>query len=275
MLVRTPSRRAGFTLIELLVSLVMLAVVGNAILAMMVAMQRITRQQSETAALQGNLRTGMQLLQGELVELAAGDITTMANDKVGYRAMRGLGETCEVTTASVKLRRSTYGGLRGPTADRDGLWLYLDADTTQSNDDQWKPFAMTAVATSTCPDGSDAWRLTVALSAADSASAGVPGPVRTYEDMEIGQVQEDGLEWLGIRSIGFGETSLVPVSGPVAWNGVRFAYRDLNDAATTNPAEVETIRVTLRGVTERPVGVNAGGAYSRSDSLLLRIRLRN
>lgn len=271
----TPNRRAGFTLVELLTSLVMLAIVGNAIIAMMMAMQRITRQQSETAAMQGTLRTGLQLLQGELVELSALDITTMANDKIGYRAMRGLGETCEVTTSAVKLRRSTYGGLRNPTADRDGLWLFLDGDSTRTNDDHWTSFPMSAVGVSTCPDGSDAWLLTVPLAAADSAQAGVPGPARTFEEMEVGQIQEDGLEWLGIRSIRFGETSLVPVSGPVAWNGVRFAYRDLNDVTTANPSEVATIVVTLRGVTERPVGVNSGGPISKTDSLTLRIRLRN
>lgn len=267
--------RAGFTLIELLISLVMLAIVGNAMLALVVTMRRITRKQAETATMQGSLRTAFQLLQTELVELSPEDLTELAPERLRYRAMRGLGESCERSPSSIKIARSSYTGLRAPTAGRDGVWVFVEGDSTRSSDDRWVPLALGAVSASSCPGGGAAWTVDVALGDADSAKMVVPSPVRTFEEMEIGQVEEDGMQWLGIRSVGFGETSLVPVSGPVTWNGVRFVYLDGSDSPTPTPALVRSMVVTLRGITERPIGTNLAGLVRGSDSLQLRIRLRN
>jgi prepilin-type N-terminal cleavage/methylation domain-containing protein len=267
--------RRGFTLIELLISLVMLAIVGNAMLALVVTMRRITRKQSETATMQGSLRTAFQLLQTELVELSPEDLTELNADRVRYRAMRGLGEACERSPATIKVAKSSYSGLRAPTAGRDGVWVFVEGDSTRNSDDRWVPLALTAVSASSCPDGGEAWTLNVSLGDADSAKMVVPSPIRTYEEMEIGQVEEDGMQWLGIRSVGFGEASLVPVSGPVTWNGVRFVYLDGSDSSTPTPSLVRSMIVTLRGVTERPIGTNLAGLVRGSDSLQLRVRLRN
>ena len=268
-------RRGGFTLVELLISLVMLAIVGNAMLALVITMRRITRKQSETAAMQGSLRTGFQLLQTELVELSPADLTELNSEKLRYRAMRGLGESCERTPTTIKVARANYSGLRAPTAGRDGVWVFLDADSTKTNDDSWIPLALTSVSASTCPGGGAAWLLGVALGDADSAKMVLPSPIRTYEEMEVGQVEEEGQQWLGIRSIGFGEASLVPLSGPVTWNGVRFGYLDGSNNATGNASLVRSIVVTLRGITERAIGTSPAGLVRGTDSLQLRIRLRN
>jgi hypothetical protein len=189
--------------------------------------------------------------------------------------MRGIGETCELSTSEVKLRKGTYGGLRPPTQGRDDLWLFLDDDSTRTTDDRWIALDLGGVSASSCPDGADAWSLGISLAPEDLARAWVPGPIRTFEEMEIGQVQEDGQEWLGIRSSGFGEEALVPVTGPVAWNGVRLRYFDQADADTGNPLAVTSIVVTLRGVAERAAGIGNGGIITSTDSLTLRIRLRN
>jgi len=268
-------RRGGFSLIELLVGLVMFAIMGNALVAVMVTMHRVTRKQSETAAMQGSLRTGFELLQTELIELAPEDLNAIANDRLRYRAMRGVGESCERNTTTIKIAKSSYSGLRPPTAGRDGLWLFLDGDSTTTSDDRWTAFPFTTVSAGTCPGGEPAWALGVSLSPDDSAAMTVPAPVRTFEEMEIGQVETDGEQWLGIRSIGFGEGSLIPVSGPVTWNGVRFDYLDGTDAPTTTPSQVRSMIVNLRGVTERAVGTGSAGLYRGVDSLQLRIRLRN
>ncbi len=267
--------RGGFTLVELLISLVMLAIVGNAMLALVVTMHRITRKQSETAAMQGSLRTGFQLLQTELVELSPEDLIELNADRLRYRAMRGLGESCEVTSTTVKVAKSSYTGLRVPTAGRDGIWLFVEGDSTRSDDDRWTPLALSAVGAAACPGGGEAWALEVAVGEADSAKTVVPSPVRTYEEMEIGQVEEEGQHWLGIRSVGFGEASLIPLSGPVTWNGVRFTYLNGSDAPTGSAALVRSMIVTLRGITERPIGTSLAGLVRGTDSLQLRIRLRN
>jgi len=265
----------GFTLIELLISLIMFAIVGNAMLAVMMTMHRTTRKQSETAAMQGSLRTGFQLLQTELVELAPEDLTNMAVDRVRYRAMRGLGEACEVTATTIKVPKSSYTGLRAPTVGRDGVWVFVEGDSTRNNDDQWVPLPITAIASSGCGGFGAAWEFTVTLGASDSAKMILPSPIRTYEEMEMGQVEEDGQRWLGIRSVGLGEATLLPVSGPVSWNGVRFDYLDASNVQTAVATDVRSVVVTLRGVTERPVGTSSAGLVRGADSLQLRIRLRN
>ncbi len=256
--------------------MVMLIVVGNALLAMTLAMHRITRKQTETAAMQGSLRSSFQLLHTELVELGPQDLIELAGDRLRYRAPRGLGETCQVTSQAIRVPKSSYNGLRSPVGTRDGVWLFLDGDSTRTTDDRWITLALDEVSVGVCPGGAEAWVLPVSLSPADLAGAVVPGPVRTFEVMETGQVEEDGQQWLGIRSISLGEPDLVPVSGPVTWNGVRFSYLNGSDVATTSPSEVRSLVVTLRAITERPVGTGTGVAGLRgTDSLQLRVRLRN
>ncbi len=209
------------------------------------------------------------------MELAPEDLLGLAGDRLRYRAMRGIGESCQVTTTTIKIPKASYAGLRPPTGGRDGVWLFLDGDSTRSSDDRWAALALDGVTVASCPGGDEAWALTVSLLPADSATAITPGPVRTFEEMEIGQVQEDGQEWLGIRSVGLEEPGLVPVSGPVTWNGIRFAYLDGDDAPTTAPAAVRSVVVMLRGITEQPVGTGSGGLVRGTDSLELRVRLRN
>jgi prepilin-type N-terminal cleavage/methylation domain-containing protein len=279
----TASRR-GFTLVELLIALVLLALVGQALLTVLLTMQRVTRRQTEVASMQGSLRSGLQLVQAELLELYAdagadsSDIVSLGAQTLRYRAMRGLGEACQVGTAEVRLRKTSYYGLRVPTAVRDGLLLFLEGDSTIRGDDAWRAVPITAVAGgSSCPDGSEAWSLTVALTPLDVAAAPVPGPVRTYEVMELGLVNDGGQDWLGIRSISLGETQLEPVVGPVTSNGVGFSYFDLAGNPTADPDDVNTILVVLRGMTDRSIGAGFGpaAAANPTDSLTLRIQLRN
>ncbi|MGQ0701553.1 MAG: hypothetical protein ACT4PM_00295, partial [Gemmatimonadales bacterium] len=75
--------------------------------------------------------------------------------------------------------------------------------------------------------------------------------------------------------IGLSEEDLMPVTGPVTLNGVRFAFLDSTDAPTGTSVNVRTILATLRGMSDRPVGTAAGEIEYAADSLTVRIRLRN
>jgi prepilin-type N-terminal cleavage/methylation domain-containing protein len=274
--------RRGFTLIELLVSLIMLVIVGGALYKLLVTVQRVSGRQTEVSNLQGNLRAGVQFVQSELGELASNaagassDIVSMSATNLRYKAMRGLGETCEITATGVKVQRGTYSGAV-PIAGRDRLWFLWDHDSTLVADDTWHDLAITDVAASTCPDGTTpSMTLSVTLTAHQVDSTYAPSPVRTWEEMEIGPVTVGGQLWLGVRSISHNQDDLLPLAGPLAAGGLAFEYREADGSVTANPNWVKIIRVTLIGATDRQVHKGVGGAMEiEMDTLQVRIQLRN
>ena len=278
-------RRRGFTLIELLVALILLIIVGGGLYQVLITVQRVSLKQTEVSNLHGNLRAGMQLIQSELQEIATNngagalstdtDITAMTQTLLTYNAMRGVGETCEVpSTTAVKVRKSSYAG-RAPIANRDALRLYTDADTAQVADDTWPPYPILQVDGDVCPDGEAAWALTIATIPV-LANVSVPGPIRTYETMQIGLVNDAGQDWLGIRSISGAEAALVPVVGPLTSTGLRFDYFAGDGSAAVLTSDVKAIRITLRGITDRTVSTGLGSALGNpSDSLKFQVQLRN
>jgi prepilin-type N-terminal cleavage/methylation domain-containing protein len=281
--------RRGFTLIELLVSLILLVIVGGGLYQMLVTVQRVSRKQSEVSNLQGNLRAGMQLIQSELSEVfsnAAGagqsDIEAMSATAITYRAMRGIGEACEVPTlTSVKVQDSTWRG-RIPTPSSDSLLVYWDRDSTKTSDDSLVKAGFTGRTPSTCPDGTAAWSLPLGGVGLPSLTGiYVPLPVRTWEQMQIGSVTDNGQLWLGIRSISGGQATLVPAVGPLAAGGLDFKYYNgaSPPAITANVNLVKSIKITLWGVTDRAVSTGVGQALgtvaSARDSLVMWVELRN
>jgi prepilin-type N-terminal cleavage/methylation domain-containing protein len=274
--------RRGFTLVELLVALVLLVIVGGGMYSLLLTVQRVARRQVEISGMHGSLRTGLQLIQSELQEVAAdsgagtSDILAMTGTSIQYRAMRGLGETCSVSQTAVQVRQSSWSGLRVPAHPRESLALYIDGDSTTKSDDTWLLLSGSSISASTCPDGTPAWTFAVTLTAAQVNGTYVPGPARTYERMEIGRITDGGADWLGVRSISAGETTLIPVVGPITPDGVGFKYYDVLDNETTTLSAVASIRITLRGLTERAINQGVNGALGNvSDSLSVRVQLRN
>jgi hypothetical protein len=91
-------------------------------------------------------------------------------------------------------------------------------------------------------------------------------PVRIYEVMELKLYRSEGKSWLGARSVSAGE-AIQPVVGPLAdENGFRLEYLD-GAGTTSDVTSVQSIRVTLRGISEGPVQVE--------EALTTQISLRN
>ena len=280
--------RHGFTLIELMIALVLLGIVGGVTFQMLINTQRLSTAQAERMSLQSAVRTGALVVPSELREIginAAGvsDLLQIGTDSVTYRAMRGVGFTCSVTGTQVKLINSfalPFNSLRGVTPGRDSLLIYVDNDPTTLADDQWVKTRITAVATSTC-GATAAIALTTDdftgfITSGSIAGAIVGGPVRTFEVMRLKLYTLDGQSWLGAQSLSASE-SVQPALGPLTANGFELAYYDVNGNVTTNVANVRSIQVTLRGVTERPIasGGNVGDNTYVQDSLVARVMLRN
>ncbi|HEV8150624.1 MAG TPA: type II secretion system protein [Gemmatimonadales bacterium] len=273
----------GFTLVELLVAMIMLVIVGSGLYGTLTTLQRVSTKQAEVSNLQGNLRTGMQLVQSELQELftnagtSNSDLVSLSDTLLRYHAMRGLGETCEVTTSGVKIQSVSWNG----SVPKSGQHLLLlwDKDSTLASDDVWLELTPTGGPSlaALCPDGvTAAYSVPVTLTVAQRDSIYPPSPVRTLDDMEMGLVASGGQNWLGIRSFTAAEPELIPVIGPLAAGGLTFEYRDAAGNLTGAPENVKSILVTLRGISDRTVATGLGSTQGNpTDSVQVRIQLRN
>lgn len=279
--------RLGLTLIELLVSVVILGVIGAVTYKFLANTQRVTRSQSELVNLQSNIRTGVLVVPTELREIGVGpagsDIVSMNGTGIEYRAARGLGFTCQVTAAEIRIVNTTsspYFGLRSIVPGRDSLFVFVEGNTGISSDDVWARLAITSVdPASTCgPDPAIA--IGVAGLTALPGGVGaldVGGPVRPFEVMELRLYSSSGKFWLGARSVSGGELSLQPVLGPLTSNGLELAYFNAAGNPTANRNQVRSIRVAIRGVTDQltrgPAGTGPTGYVQ--DSLITTVSLRN
>jgi len=280
----TSRARAGFSLTELLIAMIIFLAVSAMMYASLQLTQRTSRAQTERSALQGNLRTAIQVLTSELKQLqvnpAAGssDILAMSDSNVVFRSMRASGITCSVSPTSVVLRNS--GGLlslgRQIIAGRDSLLLFADRDTLNVGDDWWVALPITATpAVAACPDGSAG--LVLVTSGVPVPDVLVPGPVRTFEVMQLATTRSGGQNWLGARSVSAGQ-ALQPFLGPVdSTTGVRFAYLDAVGSVTAAPSAVRQIDVFVRTISRTPIneGVGLGPGSVGSDTLRVRVALRN
>lgn len=273
-------RRAGFTLVELLVALVIFVMVAASLYRVLNVSQRTSRTQTEKAAMQGSLRTGLQLALSEIQELwtdqgVGSAITAMSATSMSYDAMRGIGMTCEApTVTSIKLQRDTWTGLLAP-APNQGVYLFDEGPSaTSENDDLWRVATITSVTNSTCPDGSAAIVLTVNdLVNVDNVK--FPGPARTYEPMQLGLVASGGRNWLGIASTG---AALTPLAGPLAstGNALLLEYYNRDGNTTTNMSSVKSIILRLYGETDRMANENVSSTTTLlKDSMIVRVQLRN
>jgi Tfp pilus assembly protein PilW len=295
--------RRGFTLVELLIGLVFTMAVSGVIYQLLLTNQRVARNQAEHTGLQGNVRSAAQIIASELRELgydsvpamaglgvnatASSDILIAQPGRIRYRGMRGLGFTCfPPTTAQLRLRRSTYQGLRDPLVS-DSVSIFLEGNETISGDDAWVRAQVTGVAASTCSDNSTAIALSLAWPAASAthpaAASAVGrmvtgGPVRVYEVMEMQYYAENGRSWLGMQAVSRG-LAREPLAGPLADStggvrGLTFGYLDRNDAATAVLTAIRTVTIDLDGVTEQAVR-SRGAPMIDSLSLSTRVALRN
>ena len=283
------ANRRGFTLAEIMIAMTLMLIVSGAVFKLLVSTQRLSRSQVERAGLQSNVRMGSLVVLNDLRELGTvtagaadkNDILTIAADAISYRAMRGMGFTCQPPTATqVRITRNAFSGFRDPQAGRDGLYVFIDGNQDSEADDTWLPVAITDVSSATaCPGAlGDGITLTTANTAALVGPPAIPvgTPVRFYEVMELKLHVADGKSWLGARSISAGEV-IQPVLGPlVDGNGFQLEYLDAGGAATADRTAIKSIRITIRGISDGAVNPGVEGILTQvQDSLVTQVTLRN
>jgi prepilin-type N-terminal cleavage/methylation domain-containing protein len=276
--------RRGFTLIEVLIALVVMGLVTGAIYTLLNTNQRLAVAQAEQVSLQSNVRTGSLVVPNELRELNTvvggtlpqNDILTKLPDQIQYRAMRGLGFVCIAPVANATtlvIRKSTWTGLRGPLANLDALYLFVDGNPDDDLDDAWQLVAITGVATpgNECGGGVAGYKLTVAAIPAVPINT----PVRLFEVMEMKLHPDGGQWWLGARSVSGGE-AMQPVLGPLTSTGFRLVYLDGAGGQTADEKNVKSVRIIVQGLTADAVRAGGFGAMGHPvDSLVSQVMLRN
>jgi len=262
--------------------------VGTVIFKLLQSEQRVSNAQAERVMMQSSVRTGALVVPSELRELstnAAGqtDLMQISADSVTYRAARGVGFTCAVTSTQIKILNTSvlpWNGLRDISPGRDSLLLFVESDPGKATDDVWVRLPVSSVAATTC--GSNA---AIAVNTPNFL-AGLPGgllsnvvvggPVRTEEVMRLKSYASGGKQWVGIASLSGGD-AVQPILGPITAGGFQLAYFTGDGTATATLSAVRVIRITLIGVTDRAVargGVSGPNALLQ-DTLVTRVLLRN
>ena len=275
-------RPRGFTMVEVLIALVIMSIVTGAIYQLLNRTQRLSLAQTEQVSLQSNVRTGSLIVPNELRELntwlGAGigprnDIIAAEADAITYRAMRGMGFVCEPPgPTELRLAASSWTGLRDPVAARDSLYLFIDGNPNDDDDDGWLQVDITGVASpaNACA-GAPGFILTV------DAVPAVPlnTPVRVFEVMELKLYQPDGSWWLGARSVAV-EANLQPVLGPLTDDGFQLEYLNGAGAITADLSAIQSVRVVVQGLTDDAVRAHGTAALGHpEETLSTQVLLRN
>src|SRR5688500_10499782 len=267
----------------MLLALIIFVATASLIYASMRLMEKVHRTGGERAGAQITIRSGSQTVAAELREVnnvadgGMSDLIAISGNSVTYWAMRSSGTTCQVSNNEVRIRKGpTYSAYRPPVMIEDSLLVFADHDSLLVADDEWVQLPILGPpSNSTCPDGTPALALARAPAGLVVADYYVPGPVRTFELMQLAITTSGGRQYLGAQSLS-GGGSMEPVIGPLGGGGLQLVYKDQAGNPTTVPASVRTIDLTVRSQGYRPVTTLGGGVgMMLRDSLALRVLLRN
>jgi prepilin-type N-terminal cleavage/methylation domain-containing protein len=277
--------RRGFTLVELLIGLVLIGIVSAGVYRVLINNQRIYSAQTQRIEMLQNIRAGAAILPAELRELSAseGDIVAMNATGIHIRGMRQLAFLCATPVLGganpvLAVRREPLYGLRDFDVSRDSIFVYYEGNDATRSDDGWVIGRITSVAAGVCPDASPAWLLTTNLtftspqvSATGNILAG--SPVRGFEHVTYRLYNAaDGRPYIGLQE---GSSTIQPIIGPMAPNGLTLAYFDSTGSPTSTRDRVAMIQMTLRAETRQAFRQLDGSIARSIDSVSTWVALRN
>jgi prepilin-type N-terminal cleavage/methylation domain-containing protein len=289
--------RNGFTIVELLIALVLFLIVSAATFQLLNNTQRVSRAQSERTEMQSNMRAGALIVPAELRSIGydrfvtgtgnpAGtimsDILGMAADSIAFRAVRSSGIICATPAANTYVLDTGwfYTGYRAIAAGRDTLMVYGEQNPNLSADDIWFRKRITAVGAGNCAAAYGGGRAGTAITTDDAVpgdSIVVGAVFHSFEVMSYKLMQgADGRWYLNARSMSNPGDAYQPMLGPLAPNGFRLDYFDVNGNVTAVPANVRTIQVTMISQSgSRTSDMGSSNQQIQTDSVVTRVALRN
>ena len=266
--------RRGFTLVEMLIVTVLGSVLLFATYQVLITNQRTYAAQAAQIQNQQVSRASLDVLFGELREVSAGagDILGMGTDTLRVRAMRHYGLICNVNSLvsnTISLDVMKVGDWFG---DADSVFVFAENSINTSSDDAWILTKVASRDTTVSCGSNDAQRLTFVDPAFALNTITTGSPVRSYTNYKYGMMTYNGDKYLG-RQEKTGD--VVPMVGPLkdsaGVGGVRFTYLDSMSAATTTPANVRQILVTVRTWSD----VSTSQGTQVADTVALTIYPRN
>lgn len=307
MSISKPSRRAGFTLSELIVAMVLFGIVMGAATQVIIRQQRFYRGAGELLDLRNHLRQGITVLATDLrtVYPGDGDVYAWSRSSIGFRSVTASTIVCLFPTTTtvvipprILVQNNTLTAWMSAPVVGDSVMVYDEGLEVGNNDDVWRRYQITAVATvngtnaclpatgyTVASDIRPSTRFT--LSAPLSPTIVTGAPIRIFRRVDYGIYQAaDSLWYLGSSDCLPGRTpvcsSLQPVSGPYrplsgpTMSGLVFSYFDAAgaelDPATASVTDVARIDITVRGETTAPY---SSSDEFQTDSATFTIGLRN
>lgn len=308
------SRPVGFTLAELVIGLVFLGLVGASIVSLLVRQQRFSSSVQTIIDTRRQIRQAAAMLPSDLrgVSSAGGDIYSMTDSSIDFRATTGTSIVCVTSTATKTLnlvplslgKASVMTTWFTTPAANDSIMVYDDgANGYASSDDTWRPYGVSSVTalsgvSTNCPTttgllqtgdlvaSNSIYQLT--LPVAQSATIHVGAAVRFFKHAHYSLYRAaDGSWYMGYYDCKLGRTpncsAIQALAGPLnayaaagsGTSGLHFTYYDSTGAATTVPANVARISVVVRGQASKLVSLTGAGYRAFGDSLRIDVGLRN
>jgi prepilin-type N-terminal cleavage/methylation domain-containing protein len=205
--------RRGFVLLEILVSLVLLALVGALVVAVVQGAVRTARHSMTLLSGERTVWSIGAVLREELRNADSAAVALPQPTALQVDAPIGEGAVCGNHGDTVFVRRSDWSGPRLPEATTDVAATLTDPITAA-----WDTAVIAASATAPCPlDGTAALRLVLAHTLA------VALMVRVYSPTEVSIYESGGSAWLGLRSLNNSAT-VQPFAGPLMPGSSRFQW---------------------------------------------------
>ena len=277
----------GFTLAEVVVALSLLAVISASAIRVLLANQRMYRDQVELARVNATLRAAAAILPGELRELDptdpnGGDLIRISPTALTYRAVRNLYVVCRRPSRgqSVVTLFADYLGSRPLNPLVDSVLLFAEGDPEIGDGDRWLHADLAFVRWGgECPGGGPG--ITVGLGDVSATGLGrvaAGAPLRTGAVMEMLRYRDGkGEWWLGMRRLRKGgrRPAVQPLLGPLAPGGLEFSYYDAQGSATTDPAKVASIGILVTAAAPRSQRDPHSASSLRRRRIAVRVALRN
>lgn len=270
--------RRGVSLLEMLTALLLSAGLSVLILDTVARAAARLRDRSERMGMAQTLRVAGEVLRAGLEDLGADstagpDLSGFGPDRIRYRATRLAGVVCDTVAARVVIRIS--GGLgaarRLPQPGRDSA-LLLELDSAH----RWNPAAVSAVAyPAPCPYGGSGVSIAVTLDSAQRSGVGPGSVARIFETLEARRYASGSAEWLGLQSISAAET-VQPLAGPlITATGFALVPEIASGAPAALPAVADAVRLEVRAVTHRELGIGVARSAQATDSMPAYVFFRN
>lgn len=257
-------RPRGFTLVEALVTLVLTGLVIAGLQTLLLQQRRVGERHRARTALHDATRIVDVLLGGELREAipGEGDVVIDAGRELRVRSPRALAVVCgvDVRTGVVALDH-LHGEIGGE--EGDSLLVYTSG-----------PWGLAAVDASggtggrgpTCALHDDDPEALVRLERALAERVPVGAPVRFFRSRRYRLAPDAGSWWL-MRSDTEGDAVL---AGPLAPDGLRFAFLDAEGGSTRDPERARAVRIGL----VMPTSLHGPGRGRDSTSVTIHARNR-